>query len=119
MNREPDKSCLFCRIVRGEITARKVFEDEEALGFQDINPQAPVHIVVIPKKHISSLSEAEPDDAALLGRLQLAIAGIAEKTAGKGNGYRVVLNHGKDAGQSVFHIHYHLLAGRKFGWPPG
>jgi len=114
-----NKSCLFCRIVRGEIPSQKVFENNELLAFEDISPQAPIHIIIIPKKHITSLSGAETKDSALLGRLQLVISEIAEKLSGKNSSYRVVNNCGKEAGQSVFHLHYHLLAGRSFGWPPG
>ena len=113
------KDCLFCRIVRGEIPSKKVFEDKELLAFKDINPHAPIHIIIIPKKHLDSLSSAEKKDNALLGRLQLVISEIAEKLLGKNSSYRVVTNCGKEAGQSVFHLHYHLLAGRKFTWPPG
>lgn len=113
------KDCLFCRIASGEIPSQKVLENKELLAFKDINPQAPVHIVIIPKKHIGSLSGAEEKDGALLGRIQLAISEIAEKLPGKKNGYRVVTNCGEEAGQSVPHLHYHLLAGRRFTWPPG
>ena len=114
-----NKNCLFCRIVRGEIPSQKVFENKELLAFKDTNPQAPIHIIIIPKKHIDSLSGAEKKDNALLGRLQLVISEIAEKLLGKNSGYRIVTNCGEEAGQSVFHLHYHLLAGRRFTWPPG
>ncbi|MFA5393757.1 MAG: HIT domain-containing protein [Candidatus Ratteibacteria bacterium] len=118
-NKTAYQGCLFCRIVKGEIPAQKIFENKELLAFRDINPQAPIHIIIIPKKHIASLSGAEEKDNALLGRLQLAISEIAEKLVGKNGGYRIVTNRGEDAGQSVFHLHYHLLAGRIFTWPPG
>ena len=118
MNKGP-QDCLFCRIVRGEIPSQKVFENKEMLAFKDINPQAPIHIIIIPKKHIDSLSGAGKNDNALLGRLQLVISEIAEKLLGKNSSYRVVTNCGEKAGQSVFHLHYHLLAGRRFTWPPG
>lgn len=113
------KDCLFCRIVRGEIPSQKIFENKELFAFKDINPQAPIHVIIIPKKHISSLSETEKGDNALLGNLQLVIPEIAEKLLGKNSSYRVVINCGEEAGQSVFHLHYHLLAGRSFAWPPG
>ncbi|MDR1941993.1 MAG: histidine triad nucleotide-binding protein [Endomicrobium sp.] len=113
------EDCLFCKIIKGEIPSAKVYEDEEIFAFKDINPQAPVHIVIIPKKHIESLSGAEINDAEVLGRLQLAAAKIAAQLGGLENGYRLVNNCGHDAGQTVFHIHYHLLGGRILGWPPG
>ena len=113
------RDCLFCRIVKGEIPSQKVFENKELLAFKDINPQAPIHIIIIPKKHIDSLSGTEKKDSALLGRLQLVISEIAEKLLGKNSNYRIVTNCGEEAGQSVFHLHYHLLAGRRFTWPPG
>ena len=110
--------CLFCRIVRAELRAVLVAEDEWAMAFRDINPQAPVHILVIPKKHLGSLGEAEEEDAALLGRLLLLARKVA-RDEGLASGYRVVLNNGAAAGQSVFHIHAHVLGGRNLGWPPG
>ena len=109
-------SCLFCRIVRGEIPARIVREDEHTVAFRDIDPKAPTHILVIPKEHVASLDEAR--DPAMVGRLML-VAGEIAKTEGITNGYRTVVNCGADAGQSVFHLHLHLLGGRKFTWPPG
>ncbi|HNQ35274.1 MAG TPA: histidine triad nucleotide-binding protein [bacterium] len=111
--------CLFCRLVKGEIPAQKVFEDEEILAFRDINPQAPIHILVIPKRHLSSLADFGEADRELLGRLQLAVRRVAEEQVGPGQDYRLVLNSGESAGQSVFHLHYHLLGGRTFRWPPG
>lgn len=115
------KDCLFCLIAEGKVPSQKVFEDKELLAFNDINPQAPVHIIIIPKKHIASLSDITKEDSLILSRLQLAISKIARKLpgGGEGGGYRVVANCGEEAGQSVFHLHYHLLAGRKFAWPPG
>jgi histidine triad (HIT) family protein len=109
-------SCLFCRIVRGEIPARIVREDEHTVAFRDIDPKAPTHVLVIPKEHVASLDEAR--DPALVGRLML-VAGEIAKSEGITNGYRTVVNCGPDAGQSVFHLHLHLLGGRKFTWPPG
>ena len=109
-------ACLFCRIVRGEIPARIVREDEHTVAFRDIDPKAPTHVLVIPKEHVASLDEARDPD--LVGRLML-VAGEIAKTEGITNGYRTVVNCGPDAGQSVFHLHLHLLGGRKFTWPPG
>ena len=109
-------ACLFCRIVRGEIPARIVREDEHTVAFRDIDPKAPTHVLVIPKEHVASLDEAR--DPALVGRLML-VAGEIAKSEGITNGYRTVVNCGPDAGQSVFHLHLHLLGGRKFTWPPG
>jgi len=111
--------CLFCKIVSGEIPAKVVYEDEDCLAFDDINPQAPVHVLVIPKKHVISLTDAAAADAELLGRLCLACAGIAAQKGIAEDGYRVVTNKGEKAGQSVFHLHLHVLGGRRMSWPPG
>lgn len=110
--------CLFCKIVRKEIPARMVYEDEELFVFEDINPQAPVHILVCPRKHIASLGEAAADDAALLGRILLAAAKLAAEKNITG-GYRTIFNNGRGAGQTVFHLHLHVLGGRTMSWPPG
>jgi len=110
--------CLFCRIVTGDIPAKKVHEDEHVIAFEDIHPQAPTHVLVIPKKHLPGLKEAQAEDAELLGRLHLAAAEIARQR-GIEDGYRTVLNVGPKAGQSVFHMHVHLLGGRDLRWPPG
>ena len=110
--------CLFCRIIRGEIPAKKIYEDEEIFVFEDINPQAPTHMLIIPKKHIVGLREAEVEDASIIGRLHLVAAQIARDRKIE-NGYRTVLNVGPGAGQSVFHLHLHLLGGRPLSWPPG
>lgn len=110
--------CLFCRIVAGEIPARKVHEDERIFAFEDIHPGAPTHFLLVPKKHLASLAEATAGDAALLGHLQLLAAELARRH-GLDSGYRTVLNVGPDAGQSVFHLHLHLLGGRRLAWPPG
>ena len=110
--------CLFCKIAAGEIPANKIHEDDEIVAFHDINPQAPTHFLVIPRKHIESLNEADADDAALLGRLLLTCRRLAH-AEGVGPAYRVVNNCGADAGQSVFHVHFHVLGGRGMGWPPG
>jgi histidine triad (HIT) family protein len=112
----PD-TCLFCRIVRREIPAAVVWEDEHSLAFRDIDPKAPTHLLVIPKRHIASLNEA--DEAAPLGRLLLAAREIAEAEGIAEQGYRTVINTGAGAGQTVFHLHVHLLGGRRLSWPPG
>ena len=110
-------SCLFCRIVRKEIPAKVVWEDATALAFRDIDPKAPTHVLVIPKAHVSSLNEA--NDAAMLGHLLLAAREIAAEEGIAQAGYRVVLNSGAHAGQTVFHLHVHVLGGRQLHWPPG
>ena len=112
----PD-DCLFCRIVRQEIPAKLVYEDEHCIAFRDINPQAPVHILVVPRAHVPSLNEAT--DAAMVGRLSLAAAKIAKGEGVAEAGYRTVVNTNRGAGQTVFHIHLHLLGGRDLAWPPG
>jgi len=110
--------CLFCRIVRGEIPAKKVFEDDHTLAFEDIHPQGPTHVLVIPKQHIRGLKEATPEAAELIGRCHLTAAKIARER-GIEDGYRTVLNVGPNSGQSVFHLHVHLIGGRHLSWPPG
>lgn len=110
--------CLFCRIVSGEIPAKVVHRDEEIVAFRDIAPQAPLHVLIVPVRHVASVHDAKEADAGLLGRLLLAAKRIAERE-GIGEGYRLVTNHGADAGQSVLHLHVHLLGGRPLGWPPG
>ena len=112
-------NCLFCKIAKGEIPSQKVYEDEKVFAFRDISPQAPLHVIIIPKKHISALSVVSASDDNILGHVQSAAAEIAKQFQETKNGFRVVNNCGADAGQTVFHIHYHLLAGRTFGWPPG
>jgi histidine triad (HIT) family protein len=109
--------CLFCRIVRREIPATIVREDEHTLAFRDIDPKAPTHVLVIPKTHVASLDQA--DDAATLGRLLLAAREIARSEGIDKSGYRTVINTGADAGQTVHHVHLHLLGGRDMTWPPG
>jgi histidine triad (HIT) family protein len=111
-------NCLFCRILRGEIPAKKVYEDDYVFAFEDISPQAPTHVLVIPKKHFAGLKEAQAEEAELIGRCHLAAAEIARQRNIE-QGYRTVLNVGPGAGQSVFHLHVHLLGGRALGWPPG
>ena len=110
--------CLFCRIIGGEIPAKKVYEDDEAFVFEDINPQAPTHVLIIPKKHIVGVREAKAEDALIIGKLHLVAAKIARDRDIE-NGYRTVFNVGPAAGQSVFHLHLHLLGGRPLSWPPG
>ena len=110
--------CLFCKIIRGEIPSKKVYEDEKTFAFEDINPQAPTHLLIVPKKHVVGLKEAGPEDAELIGYCQLVAAKLA-RTRNIENGYRTVYNAGPGAGQSVFHLHLHLLGGRALKWPPG
>lgn len=111
-------SCLFCKIVDGTIPSTSVFEDDVCYAFADIHPQAPVHVLVAPRKHIVSMADASPDDWSVLGHLLWAAAEIA-RTKGLPKGYRVVLNTGQDGGQTVDHLHVHLLGGRQLSWPPG
>lgn len=111
--------CLFCRIAAGEIPATKLFQDDDVVAFADVNPQAPTHLLVIPRKHVASLDDARPADRVLLGRLLEVGAQLARERGLQSSGYRAVVNTGPDAGQSVFHLHLHVLAGRRFSWPPG
>ena len=110
--------CLFCKISRKEIPAKLVYEDDEVFAFEDVNPQSPTHILISPRKHFASLSEATPADQSLIGKMQLVAAQLASQKKLTG-GYRTVFNTGKGAGQTVFHLHLHLLGGRDFRWPPG
>ena len=110
--------CLFCKIVKGTIPANRVYEDERCIGFPDINPQAPTHLLVIPKQHIASHAKALEEDTALLGHLMAAAAAMARDQK-LDRGYRIVLNTGSDGGQTVSHLHLHLLGGRPMAWPPG
>ena len=111
--------CLFCRIIAGEIPADVVHTDDRSLAFRDINPQAPTHILVIPREHIESLDEATQRDEALLGHLLRVAARVANQEGLSESGYRTVVNTGAGAGQSVFHLHLHLRGGRQMNWPPG
>ena len=111
--------CIFCKIVAGEIPCDRIFEDEKVLAFKDLNPEAPNHVLVIPKIHIQSLKHAEETDLELLGHIQLTIVEIAERLGIAESGFRVVANTGKQGGQTVDHLHYHLLGGRFMQWPPG
>jgi histidine triad (HIT) family protein len=111
-------NCIFCKIVEGAIPSTLVYQDEQCYAFADLHPQAPVHVLVVPRRHISSLADTSPDDRALLGHLFWAAGEIA-RAKGLPKGYRVVVNTGQDGGQTVNHLHLHLLGGRPFGWPPG
>lgn len=112
-------SCLFCRILAGEVPAKRVYEDEHILAFEDINPQAPLHALVIPKTHISTLNDLSAEHDALVGSLVRVAAGIAKERGVDRSGFRTVLNCNGQAGQTVFHVHLHVLGGRTMGWPPG
>lgn len=112
------EDCLFCKIINGEIPSKKVYEDETVFVFEDINPTAPIHYLLIPKTHISKLTEITPENSGVISHIYEVIAKLAEEKGLK-DGFRVVSNCGESAGQSVFHIHFHLLAGRDFGWPAG
>ncbi len=111
--------CLFCKMVSGAIKPATVHEDDDVLAFKDINPQAPVHVLVVPKRHIATLNDLTPADAALMGKLSLAAGKIARELGVADGGYRTVMNCNADAGQSVWHVHLHLLGGRVMRWPPG
>lgn len=113
------QDCLFCRMAAGDIQPDMVHEDDELIAFRDINPQAPLHVLVVPRRHIATTNELEGGDAALVGRMILAARKIAAAEGVADDGYRLVLNCNEGAGQSVFHLHLHLLAGRRLGWPPG
>jgi histidine triad (HIT) family protein len=110
--------CLFCKIIEGKIPSKKVYEDDRVFAFEDINPGAPTHVLILPKKHLEGLNKAKPEDAELLGYMQLVAAQIG-RDRGIEDGYRTVLNVGPRSGQSVFHIHLHILGGRDLKWPPG
>lgn len=110
--------CLFCKIIAGQIPSKKVYEDDRVFAFEDINPGAPTHVLIIPKKHLAGLNTASAEDEALLGYMQLVAARIG-RDRGIEDGYRTVLNVGPRSGQSVFHIHLHILGGRDLKWPPG
>ncbi|TCS94766.1 histidine triad nucleotide-binding protein [Hazenella coriacea] len=112
-------NCIFCQIVEGKIPSEKVYEDDDILAFRDLYPAAPVHILVIPKKHISSLLELQEEDQALSGKILLGLQKVARQLGLDEKGFRVVNNTGSDGGQTVFHIHFHLLGGRELQWPPG
>ena len=110
--------CLFCKLVQGKIPAKKVYEDEHTFAFEDIDPKAPTHVLIVPKKHLTGLKEATAADAEVIGRCHLTAAKIAKDRKIE-DGYRTVLNVGPKSGQSVFHLHVHLIGGRDLRWPPG
>ena len=112
-------SCLFCRIVSGEIPAKKVYEDDDVVAFDDINPQAPMHVLVVPKQHVATLNDLGADHDRLVGAMVRQAAAIAAARGCDARGYRTVFNCNADAGQTVFHIHLHVLGGRALAWPPG
>ncbi len=111
--------CIFCQIVGGAIPTKKLYEDDQVIAFDDLNPQARVHVLVIPKRHLVSLDDTQDSDGALLGQLMIVCAKMARERGIVEGGYRVVVNTGREAGQTVFHLHLHMLGGRSFIWPPG
>ena len=112
-------SCLFCRVVSGELPARKIYEDDAVVAFHDVNPQAPVHVLIVPRKHIATLYDVGAEDEPLIGRMHARATAIARELGVAERGYRTVFNCNSEAGQSVFHIHLHVLGGRPMAWPPG
>lgn len=112
-------NCLFCKILKGDIPATKVYEDDAVYAFRDINPQAPIHILIIPKQHIPTVNDLETQDTEIIGKLYLTAKDIAKKEDLAESGYRLVMNCNAGAGQTVFHIHLHILGGRRLAWPPG
>ncbi len=112
-------ACLFCRIVAGEVPAQKVHEDDRVLAFRDISPKAPTHVLVIPRRHVGSLDELSAADGDLVGHLFLTVASVARQAGLDATGYRAVVNTGADGGQTVHHLHVHILGGRPLTWPPG
>jgi histidine triad (HIT) family protein len=113
------EDCVFCKIIRGDIPAKKVFETDDVVAFDDVNPVAPVHVVVVPKRHIATLNDASESDAALMGKLLLGAKTAASEKRLAESGYRAVINTMAGAGQAVFHVHMHVLGGRVLRWPPG
>ncbi|HMQ55042.1 MAG TPA: histidine triad nucleotide-binding protein [Anaerolineae bacterium] len=113
------QNCIFCKIVAGQIGGKLLYQDDQVTAFRDINPQAPTHILLIPNKHITSTSHALEEDQAILGKLLLTAAQVAKQENVADSGYRLVINKGEHGGQTVFHLHVHLLAGRPMTWPPG
>ncbi len=111
--------CLFCKIIAGDIPSNKVYEDEQVFAFHDINPAAPTHILIIPKKHLTTVADAQEEDEALMGRLLLKANQIARDQGLADEGFRYVINTGSHGGQTVYHVHLHILGGRAMGWPPG
>ncbi|KAK2168523.1 hypothetical protein LSH36_16g07063, partial [Paralvinella palmiformis] len=115
----PEEDTIFGKIARGEIPTKFIYEDDKAVAFHDINPQAPVHFLVLPKKPLQQLSKATDDDSALLGHLLTVVRKVAAKEGLAEDGYRIVINDGKNGAQSVYHLHLHVMGGRQMGWPPG
>jgi histidine triad (HIT) family protein len=113
------QECIFCKIVAGELSADIVYQDDTVTAFHDINPQAPIHVVVVPNRHIESLGTIDEDDWATLGHVLAKAPEVARRTGIAEGGFRVVLNTGRDAGMAVYHLHAHVLGGRQLGWPPG
>ena len=111
--------CIFCKIAAGEIPSEFVYEDDQVVGFRDLNPQAPTHVLLIPRRHIATLNDLRPEDEALVGHLYTAAAQVARQEGLAEAGYRTVINCNADGGQTVFHLHLHLLGGRRMSWPPG
>lgn len=111
--------CVFCRIVSGEIPAQKVYEDEHVIAIRDINPQAPIHVLLLPRRHLPSVLEAADADPGLVSRIALAAAKVARQERVAERGFRLLTNTGPEGGQAVSHLHFHLLGGRQMGWPPG
>ena len=111
--------CLFCGIVEGKVKGEIVYQDDSVVAFKDITPRAPVHLLIVPRKHIATVSDLKPADSAVVGAIFFAAAKLAREQGVAESGYRIVVNCGADAGQTVFHLHYHLLGGRHMGWPPG
>lgn len=114
-----DKDCLFCQIASGDIDADIVLENDRLVAFRDINPQAPTHVLIIPRKHVATINDLTEDDVDTIGALFLAAAEVAKKDGIADDGYRVAMNCNEGAGQSVFHVHLHVLGGRRMDWPPG
>lgn len=113
------EDCIFCKIVSGEIPAKKLYEDDKVIAFEDLTPKAPVHILIIPKKHLATSLEAKEGDKGLMGHLFLAANKLAQERGIDRSGFRLVVNCNEDAGQSIFHLHFHLMGGRCMKWPPG
>jgi histidine triad (HIT) family protein len=111
--------CLFCKIIAGQIPGNVVYQDDRLFAFKDINPQAPMHVLIVPRRHIASLNELAPEDDGLVGEMVRRAAALAKDAGHADRGYRTVFNVNADAGQTVFHIHLHVLGGRTFDWPPG
>lgn len=113
------ENCIFCKIVKGEIPSQKVYEDDKVLAFKDISPEAPVHVIIIPKNHIENVNDLTKENSDIIAHIFMTVKDIAQKLDLANKGYRVVTNCGKDGGQTVGHIHFHLLGGRTLQWPPG